>query len=467
LTALECGYPRFIPSPNIIALEKQSLAVGGEICYRFFPSRFASDHAMSFLQMQGVSLDLLKSILVEELPFRPEIRWSFSPGKKDQLNGPLKLFFQHTGEGLSSRQAESILKALPYREPDEEKVTAILSLLGKELGLGPESGQLYPSGMSAWFSLLCWIKARMPGKSVLQYGFAYIDTLALPAKMGVPQTLIDDRDPQAWEHITQLLAEGKIGAIFVEYPTNPLLLAADLPKLRELSLNNNVPLVIDDSLSSFANFDFSEMADLWLSSLTKVFNGRGNLMAGALFANPQTPWGRDFMTHSQTYPATSLHHRDLDELHQNAKNWKDRVRLSNSNADAVAAFLQDHPQVNRVYYPRVPGMDTDISEDHEAQGARNVLLPREGQGWGGLLSFSLVQGEAGSRAFYDAVDIPKGPSFGTEFPLLCPYILLAHFHELDWVREQGVDPYLLRLWVGTQPSAALIEALGRALSELD
>jgi cystathionine gamma-synthase len=466
MQALEAGYPRFVPVPNILALEKRSLAVGGEICFRFFPSRFASDHALAFLKLQGVEPEILKNIHIEVIPRRPEVRWSFTPKDKTRLGKALKLFFQHTGEGLSSRQALSLLEGHPYKKPDPHKISAILKDLGKNLGLDDTAGQLFPSGMSAWFSVLCWLKARLPGKIILQYGFAYIDTLALPPKLGIPQTLVDERDPRAWEKIRSLLSHGSIGAIFVEYPTNPLLFTADLQRLRELSLEHNVPLVIDDSLSSFSNFDFSHLADLWLSSLTKVYNGQGNLMAGALFGNPKTQWGQDYLSYSQNYPATPLHHEDLDVLYQNATGWEERVEAANALGAQVAAFLETHPMVAQVYYPSSQS-GSPLGPGKSLRNAPEPRIePRLEKGWGGLLSFSLRQGEKGAAAFYDEVNLPKGPSFGTEFPLLCPYALLAYFDELDWVKGQGVDPYLMRLWVGTGDAEELITELSRALGKL-
>jgi cystathionine gamma-synthase len=50
--------------------------------------------------------------------------------------------------------------------------------------------------------------------------------------------------------------------------------------------------------------------------------------------------------------------------------------------------------------------------------------------------------------FYDAIDTAKGPSLGTNFTLASPYVLLAHYQELDWAASMGVDPSLIRISVG-------------------
>jgi cystathionine gamma-synthase len=49
------------------------------------------------------------------------------------------------------------------------------------------------------------------------------------------------------------------------------------------------------------------------------------------------------------------------------------------------------------------------------------------------------------------LDVPKGPSLGTNFTLVCPYTLLAHYHELDFAMSYNVQPNLLRIAVGLEP----------------
>ena len=66
--------------------------------------------------------------------------------------------------------------------------------------------------------------------------------------------------------------------------------------------------------------------------------------------------------------------------------------------------------------------------------------------------FSLVLKDAPANApkFYDALRVSKGPSLGTNFTLACPYTLLAHFDELDWVESIGVSPHLVRVSIGLE-----------------
>jgi hypothetical protein len=61
------------------------------------------------------------------------------------------------------------------------------------------------------------------------------------------------------------------------------------------------------------------------------------------------------------------------------------------------------------------------------------------------------------RTFYDSLDVAKGPSLGTNFTLVCPYTLLAHYHELDFAISCNVPPNLLRISVGLEPLETLQE----------
>jgi cystathionine gamma-synthase len=80
------------------------------------------------------------------------------------------------------------------------------------------------------------------------------------------------------------------------------------------------------------------------------------------------------------------------------------------------------------------------------------------------VSFTL-RNPARAPAVYEAMRFSKGPSLGTEYSLICPYTLLAHYTELEWAAACGVAPELLRLSVGLEPveelQARLQDALGK------
>ena len=88
---------------------------------------------------------------------------------------------------------------------------------------------------------------------------------------------------------------------------------------------------------------------------------------------------------------------------------------------------------------------------------------RPGAGYGCLLSFELHGGLKAAKRFYDALKVCKGPSLGTKFTLVCPYVLLAHYKELDWAENCGVPRHLIRVSVGLEKPQELWQRFEVAL----
>ncbi|KAK3401415.1 pyridoxal phosphate-dependent transferase [Sordaria brevicollis] len=156
---------------------------------------------------------------------------------------------------------------------------------------------------------------------------------------------------------------------------------------------------------------------------------------------------------------TSMDHNSLDFIH--------RVRKASSNAEwIVQTLLHPHSSVQEVYYPK--GSSTEaIYEQFRVKPTSSDSTPAAGDedhegGYGYLVSIKF-QTPAKARAFYDALDVAKGPSLGTNFTLCCAYTLLAHYRELEWAAEFGVVEDLVRISVGLEEKGWLGERVGRAL----
>lgn len=68
--------------------------------------------------------------------------------------------------------------------------------------------------------------------------------------------------------------------------------------------------------------------------------------------------------------------------------------------------------------------------------------------------------------FYDNLDICKGPNLGANFSLALPYAQLSHVHELDWAESQGVPKHIVRISVGLETEAVLVDRVRDALKEV-
>jgi cystathionine gamma-synthase len=114
-------------------------------------------------------------------------------------------------------------------------------------------------------------------------------------------------------------------------------------------------------------------------------------------------------------------------------------------------FCRDHPAVAEVYYPK-----------YRTTAHYSAFQRRDG-GFGGLFSILLENPGQRTRAFYDRLRFCKGPNLGTYFSLCCPFTLLAHYDELDFVETCGVSRYLIRFSVGLEEPQDLIDRLSEAL----
>lgn len=117
--------------------------------------------------------------------------------------------------------------------------------------------------------------------------FPYTDTLKILEKWGPGchffghglDSDLDDLE-KLLEKESQLSETPPILSLFTEFPSNPLVRAADLPRLRALADKYNFLIVVDETIGNFVNVEVLPYADMVVSSLSKVFSGDANVMGG-------------------------------------------------------------------------------------------------------------------------------------------------------------------------------------------
>lgn len=150
---------------------------------------------------------------------------------------------------------------------------------------------------------------------------------------------------------------------------------------------------------------------------------------------------------------------DAVYMERNSRDYRNRIRKVNDNAYDVCEYLYSRSledtsspnagkAIKRVYYPRY------VTPDLYAQAQR--LPPLGKGGFGGLFSVTFVS-EAASKAYYDTLGCAKGPSLGTSFTLASPYTILAHYLELDWAEQFGVERGLVRHSIGQEDISILMD----------
>ncbi|WAQ91564.1 hypothetical protein PtA15_14A448 [Puccinia triticina] len=352
---------------------------------------------------------------------------------------------------------------------------AALNLKRSERGAGQLTESdiyLYPTGMSSIFyahQLAMAIQARLrPGQEIgksISFGFPYTDTLKIIEKWGPGAHFFGHGESEDLAALAQLLAHNQaqgrppIAALFCEFPSNPLLKSPDLVRLRELADQYGFLVVIDETIGNFLNVEVLPYADILVSSLTKVFSGDSNVMGGSMIINPSQKHHStlkalldgDPTSGSGMYEDTYFG-EDAIFMERNSRDFRTRVAKINTNASGICAYLKsltesgDNKIIKAIHYPRYT-----TPENYET--CRRKQPPG---GYGGLFSI-IFNDHASCATFYDHLRSYKGPSLGTNFTLSSPYVILAHFHELEWASQFGVDANLIRVSVGLEDLDTLLE----------
>ena len=509
--ALLCGYPRFVYHPYILQLMQVFLdefGNGKEDCL-VLPTKEAALRCQAFLQQALEKAVTVDNALVE----RPELSERASSNAVSDLASSrirlasledhnvhavlfpaetmagmeAKAYWQHTGELVSSRKAEQVLKSLDkniskrvtccpvkgvpamYHTSDKICHTSFEKLqerIGGWTNVPSDHVFLTPSGMSTLYKALRSSRRRQmekdpnsQGGTSVVYGFPYLDTLKLCSRSEFCPDGVeffgkgDEYDLAKLERMLKQRKSGRWSALMTEIPSNPLLQCPDIYRLRELADEYDFCLVVDDTIGNFLNVDLidSGLADAVCTSLTKLVSGRGDAMAGSVVCNPNTEKGRwmqqDMAKEKDQYGG--LFEADARAMVVNSVDFEERSNQINETSEQLADFFHNHPDIETTWYPKLV--------------APQYSKIQKG-GYGGLISIHLHP-HICQRTFYDALDVAKGPSLGTNFTLVCPYTLLAHYHELDFALSYNVPPNLIRIAVGLEDFDELKVKFEDALSK--
>jgi len=444
---IRAGYPRFVLNELVAAARDRAAQAAG-----FDPARSLALHSLRAAR-QAVGLAAPAEHRTHDLG-----SWALLEVDAASLERTAK-FVQHAGLRLASREAEAWL-AGRTSAPASALDDVARALAPWVRPATTADLRVTPSGMNAVAAALHAARAvqREQGRTAwLQLGWLYVDSSELLRKSLAPGetlTVIDDVADLA--AVERFFAEnrGKVAAVLAELPNNPRLASPNLAHLSAHATREGALRILDPSSAGVVNVDLMPHADVLVTSLTKYSAARGDVMAGLVVVHPSAPCADELRRAAFGWvgPVAS---GDAESLARQLPEMESVAAVQNRNARAVAEFLAGHPAVARV-----------LTADRGLTAAAYDAVARGPGRPGSLITFDL-RGDL--RAFYDAVELPKGPSFGLRFSLLCPFLWLAH-HDLVTtesgrarIREAGLNPDLIRLSVGTEPAAEIIERLRAAL----
>lgn len=385
----------------------------------------------------------------------------------DALSLRARQFLQHTGGFLSSRQAEDHLVAAGVVEPIEEETVSgepgrlLRDQLTRDFGVSKtDSIILAGSGMNAFYRAFKAASAAQErrGRSIwIQLGWLYLDTMAVIEKLGNGpdnrRVILRVDDLQTLRRVVADCGP-RLAGLITEAPSNPLIQTPDLATVTEWIHDAGGLMIVDPSVASAFNVDVFPYADLVATSLTKYTAWEGDVIAGAVVVGDNCP-EREAMIAELATRTAPLYRRDAARLAHQVEQAPGITKTINSQTRKVAAFLEQHPAIKRVFWAEAADQVDSFQKIRRPDG-----------GPGALITFDLF---GPLEAFYDRVALPKGPSFGITTTLVCPFLYLAHYDLVsteqgrNYLQTNRLNPELIRLSVGTEPLDTILAALDAAL----
>ena len=272
-----------------------------------------------------------------------------------------------------------------YGNPVHERVKTVMAQLE-----GTETALVTASGMGAIATtVLALVKA---GDHVIGQRRHYMSTSKLLDDMlprfGIEVTLVEQEDAAAFEAAIR----PNTRLILLESPVNPVLMLTDIAAVTRVARAHGILTVADNTFSSPINQRPHDLGvDIVIHSATKYLGGHHDMSGGVICTSKALA---EEIWHTHITLGAVLSPMDAWLLLRGLRTLPMRVERINANALALARFLEQQPQVERVYYPGL--------ESHP----QHELARTQMQGYGGVVAFGVRGGYAEAERFVAALQIP-------------------------------------------------------------
>jgi methionine-gamma-lyase len=241
--------------------------------------------------------------------------------------------------------------------------------------------------------------------------------------------------------------------LFIESPTNPNLKITDLAACAEIAAEAGALLVVDNTfMSPILQRPFEFGADIVMHSVTKFLNGHSDVVGGIITTRTEQLYERMYKVWYNLGATMDPHQAWL--VLRGVKTLKLRVLAAQENARQLAAYLVNHPKIERVAYPGLadhPGFE---------------LHRKQADGPGSLISFVLKGGvEAGAKLLDSVKLMTLAVSLGGVETLIQHPASMTHAGMSRGSRlSAGIDDGLVRLSVGCEDADDLLADMDQALA---
>ncbi|GAF55952.1 LOW QUALITY PROTEIN: O-acetylhomoserine sulfhydrylase [Psychrobacter sp. JCM 18901] len=316
------------------------------------------------------------------------------------------------------------------------------------------------SGMGAILTMcLAYLKA---GDHLLAANQLFGSSIGLfnnyMAKFGVEVSYVDCFDNEAWANAVQPNTK----VIYCESPSNPLAQICDIGYLSQLCKANDILLVVDNCFATPALQRPLDLGvDVVIHSATKYLDGQGRVLGGALVGSDKLMQEAFTVVRSG---GISMSHLTLGYLPKGLRTLKLRMQAHCQNANQVAEFLVNHPNVSTVHFSGL--------SDHPA----HELATRQHHmkdGYGAIMGFEVKASDSRDtkEAAWHVIDSTQMVSItnnlGDAKTTITHPATTTHFRLTAEARaEAGVKDGLIRLSVGLEDVEDIIKDLARGLDSL-
>jgi cystathionine beta-lyase/cystathionine gamma-synthase len=316
---------------------------------------------------------------------------------------------------------------------------------------GAKFGFAFASGMAAIDATLRLVKA---GEHVVVSDNTYGGTSRLFTKIlanyNVEFDFVDTSDAlnveAAIKHNTKM--------VFVETPTNPVMIVTDLQEVSEVAHRAGARVVCDNTfMSPYLQRPLEFGVDIVVHSTTKYLNGHSDGVGGIIVLNNEEDAA--WIGFVQNSAGAILSPFDSWLVMRGTKTLALRMEQHDKSGRAVAAFLEEHPKVSKVYYPG--------STSHP----QHALARRQQQGFGGMVAFD-VGSFAAARTVLETVKLcTLAESLGGVETLISHPATMTHASvEVEKRERLGITEGLVRISVGIEDTDDIIADLDQALDNI-
>tara|TARA_B100001013_G_scaffold146816_1_gene86875 strand:+ start:501 stop:1643 length:1143 start_codon:yes stop_codon:yes gene_type:complete len=316
---------------------------------------------------------------------------------------------------------------------------------------GGKFGTCFASGMSAVDSVMKLLKK---GDHVVcsddVYGGVSRHFNNILVNYGLSFTYVDSSNPENVENaitsVTKLL--------WVETPTNPLLKVTDLNAMSQIAKNHGILFGVDSTFATpvfLRPFEFG--ADIVMHSTTKYISGHNQIIGGIIITNDKEI--HEQMKYVQKTIGAVPSPFDCWLTLLGVKTLHLRMERHASNAQAVAEFLESHPQVEKITYPGLPSHP------------QYLIAKEQMDGFSGMISFELKDGIPAGKTLMNSVKLCSlAESLGAVETMITHPATMTHVDVPEEERHaRGLTDGLVRISVGIEDVDDIIDDLKQALEK--